>query len=376
LLAWRWPAKRRWPVWAGYAGIALAYLAWRQHLFAGVRLEQVAYAGFANAWTQRLVAGKVLTRYLALALIPYPQSVFHEVQVETWWSLVAVALLAGVTVWLWWRRDRYPNLCLGWAWFFVALLPVSNLILPIGSVMAERFTYLPLIGISLALSGWRSSRGWAVALALVLAHHAGKTWVRCADWQTDRKLWRSAAAVEPTAFLPQAQLGFAALAEQDRPAAVAAFDRALALLATQPAKLRGQFEPRIRAAQADAELELVHQLARQYRLGEAQAGYREFLRRHPGDARARRALADCQVELGDFAGAASGLAELVREFPNDARLRAKLGSAFSGVGQIGEACRQLERAVELDPGTLIYRQHLAALREHQAHVDVEQRRGE
>ena len=366
----------RWLAWAGYAGIVFAYLAWRQYLFAGVRLEQVAYTGFADAWTQRLVAGKVLVRYLALAVVPYPQSVFHEVQVETMRSAVAVVLLAGVTAWLWWRRARYPNWALGWAWFFVALLPVSNLFLPIGSVMAERFTYLPLIGGSLALAGWRPGRGWVVALALLLAHHAGKTWVRCGDWQTDRKLWSSAAQVEPNSFLPPAQLGFAALAENDRPAAVGAFDRAVTLLAEQPAKLREQFEPRIRAALGDAELELIHQLARQHRWGEAQAGYREFLRWHPGDARARRAVADCQLELRDFATAAGGLAELVREFPADARLRAKFGSALSGIGQLAEACRQLERAVELEPGQSVYRQHLAALREHQAHVDVEQRRGE
>ena len=81
---------------------------------------------------------------------------------------------------------------------------------------------------------------------------------------------------------------------------------------------------------------------------------------------ARRALADCQLELGDFAAAAGGLVELVREFPNDARLRAKFGSALSGTGQLEEACRQLERAVALDPGTAMYRQHLATLREHQA----------
>ena len=375
LLAWRWPAKRRWQLWAGYAGIALAYLAWRQYLFAGVRLEQVAFNGFADAWTQRLVAGKVLLRYLGLAFVPYRQSVFHDVQVETFRSALAVVLLAGVTMWLWWRRDRYPNLVLGWAWFFVALLPVSNLILPIGSVMAERFTYLPLIGMSLVLAGMRG-RWWPVILALVLIHHAGKTWARCWDWQTDRKLWSSAAQVEPASFLPPAQLGFAALAENDRPAAVAAFDRALELLATQPVKLREKFEPRIRIAQTGAELELVYSLARQHRLAEAQAGYLKILRRHPGDVWARRALADCQLERRDFAAAAVGLTELVREFPSDARLRAKFGSALSQTGRIAEACQQLERAVELDPGTAMYRQHLAVLREHQAHVDVEQRRGE
>ncbi len=359
--------QRCWPVWTGYAVVGFAYLLWRHHLFAGVHLEQVAYTGFADAMTQRLVAGKVLARYLGLVLVPYPQSVFHEVEVETVRSVLAVVLLAGVTLGLWWRRDRYPNLVLGWTWFFVALLPVSNLFLPIGSVMAERFTYLPLIGVSLALSGWRG-RGWvaAVLLTLLLALHAGQTFVRCRVWQSDRQLWRSAAQVAPTAFLPQAQLGFALLAENDRPAAIAAFDHALALLAAQPEKLRQQFSPRIRNARMDAELELVHQLARQHKLDAAQSGYRDFLVRHPGDARARRALADCQLEQNDFAGAAGGLGDLVREFPADARLRAKYGKALSGTGQIEEACHQLERAVELDPETLIYRRHLLALLELKA----------
>jgi len=280
---------------------------------------------------------------------------------------VAVVLLVGVTIGLWWHRDRYPNLFLGWIWFFVALLPVSNLFLSIGSVMAERFTYLPLIGVSLALIGWRG-RGWVVAalLTLLLALHAGQTFVRCRDWQSDRQLWRSAAQVAPTAFLPQAQLGFALLAENDRPAAIAAFDRALVLLAAQPEKLRQQFSPRIHNAQMDAELELVHQLARQHKLDAAQLGYRELLVRHPGDARARRALVDCQLEQNDFATAVVGLGDLVREFPQDALLRAKYGKALSGMGQIEEACHQLERAVELDPGTMQYRRHLLALFELKA----------
>ena len=390
LLAWRWPMPSQtgvppvpvsagcrffrrmqlsWKIWAGYAVVGFAYLLWRHYLFADVQLEQVAYTGFADAMTQRLVAGKVLARYLGLALVPYPQSVFHEIEVESVRSLAAVVLLVGVTLGLWWRRDRYPNLVLGWTWFFIALLPVSNLLLPIGSVMAERFTYLPLIGVSLALGGWRG-RGWVAAglLTLLLVLQAGQTFIRCRVWQSDRQLWGSAAQVAPTAFLPQAQLGFALLAENDRPAAIAAFDRALVLLAAQPEKLRQQFSPRIRSAQMDAELELVHQLARQHKLDAAQSGYREFLVRHPGDARARRALADCQLELNDFVAAGAGLGDLVREFPKDARLRAKLGKALSGTGQIEEACYQLERAVELDPGTLLYRRHLLALLELKAHL--------
>ena len=367
----------RWKIWAGYAAVGVAYLFWRHHLFSGVQLEQVAYTGFADAVTQRLVAGKVLARYLGLALVPCSQTVFHEVEVETLRSALAVGLLAGGTAWLWWRRDRVPDLWLGWTWFFVALLPVANLLFPIGSVMAERFTYLPLIGVSLALGGWRG-RSWsmAVPLSLLLAVHAGQTFFRCRDWQSDRQLWGRAVQVAPTAFLPQAQWGFALLAENDRPAAIAAFDRALALLAVQPEKLRQQFSPRIRSAQLDAELELVHQLARQHKWEAAQSGYHEFLIRHPGDARARRALADCQLEQNDFSTAVASLADLVREFPQEARLRAKYGKALSGTGRIEEACHQLERAVELDPGTILYRRHLLALLELKAHLASGQQSGE
>ena len=88
--------------------------------------------------------------------------------------------------------------------------------------------------------------------------------------------------------------------------------------------------------------------------------------------RARRALVDCQLERQDFAGAAGGLEDLVREFPQDALLRAKYGKALSGAGQIEEACRQLERAVKLEPGTIMYRKHLLALLEIQAKLIIEQ----
>lgn len=351
--------RRRIADWVGFGVVAAGYLLWRQHLFAGVTLEHQAYVGLTDALTQRLVAAKVLLRYLLMVVWPVPQSVFHDVRVEQLWGALSAVVLVAGTVWAW----RRPKVWLGWAWFFVALLPVSNLIFPIGSVMAERFTYLPLIGLCLALGNWRPTGRWPLAaLTVVLVASAAKSAWRNRDWHDNQTLWASAAAVYPDSFLTHAQLGFARSEPAD-------FRRALELLQFQPVSIRQRFEPRIFEAldatdQATTrELEVIHQLARQKQFAAAIDGYRDHLRRHPYDRRAQRALADCCLAAGDSEAAAVLLQTLVADQPGNALLRAKLGTALGQLGRWREARHELAEAVRLQPGEARYRQHLAAIDE-------------
>ncbi|NQU10956.1 tetratricopeptide repeat protein, partial [bacterium] len=374
LVHWRFrPGRARGKRWAillaGYGLVALAYLAWRQHLFAGVGLQEQAYTGIADTATRLLVASKVLVRYLLLAVVPYRQSVFHEVRVETTLGVLALVALLGCTVWLVIQRRRFPNLLFGWAWFVVALLPVSNLAFPIGTVMAERFLYLPLTGLALAIGSALPARlpwpRWLTAMvAVILIHHGIKTELRGRDWHDDGTLWASAVRVCPDSFIVHAQLGFACRQANQPAAARAEFERALELLGRQPPVYQAQFEPRLRVAldqlpsdgsppAVSPELEAIHQIARHHRLEEAARQYDTYLQRHPGDLPAERALADCLLNLGRFAEAAGRLRSLIGRDPTNALLHAKLGLANSQLGRVDAARRAYARAVELDPANAV-----------------------
>jgi protein O-mannosyl-transferase len=178
-------------------------------------------AGFL---TSRLTALKIIGKYLWLLLWPAHLSAdysFHQIPLfsgrldnpEDWktvFSLVVIAALALAAVWAY-RRAWQLFFLIGF--FFITLSPTANLAILIGSVMAERFLYLP----SVAFAGCLVWAGWAVyrrvlsrgpaahkAAAVLLAAgclaYAGRTWTRNADWYDGMTLWTSAVQVVPASF--------------------------------------------------------------------------------------------------------------------------------------------------------------------------------
>lgn len=156
----------------------------------------------------------------AVRLLVWPQDLRIEYQRQEFlladpWNLAAAATLLALMVWLWNRRATFA---LGLLVIPLALLPVLNL-LPIGEAFAERFLYLPSLGICLAagalfelrarreLAG-RRGLGMSVAAALVIllaAIPASRSAV--AVFRDDLSLWRHAAAVAPELPLVRYNLG-------------------------------------------------------------------------------------------------------------------------------------------------------------------------
>ena len=169
-------------------------------------------------WLQgRLTAIGVLGRYLGLLVLPHTLSCdysYNQIplygEAPHWWqemyvwvSLGVVAtLLATAAI----RRRASPSFAWGVLFFFVMVLPTANLVMPIGSIMAERFLYLPSIGFCLvaALALEAAGPAWPrltrVLPALVVAVFALRTHVRNADWQSELVLWRSAVGAAPESF--------------------------------------------------------------------------------------------------------------------------------------------------------------------------------
>ena len=209
-LAWWKPAARRARA-VGYAMLVLpfgSYFLMRSQVLAREPAGLVPFTdnplAFADFGSAKLTAIQVIGKYLELFVWPARLSAdysYAAVPLFGWRiaDVVEVALclaLAALAV-ICWRRSR--PLSFGLLFFFVTLAPVANVFLPIGSIMAERFLYLPSMGLAVAAVAAISAlcRRFAtprvawVAIGLACAALAARTWARNPDWRDERSLWTS-----------------------------------------------------------------------------------------------------------------------------------------------------------------------------------------
>ena len=167
----------------------------------------------AGFFTARFTAVKVLTKYLWLLIWPAKLSwnyYYSEIPLvrgawQDWIALVVVAA-AIVGAFMAYRRNRAVFFFAGFA--IIALIPVSNLLILIGSIMAERFLYLPAIGfaacivISVYALGARVKVPAVapVCLGLIIVALGIGTWSRNLDWQNNSTLLEAGIRDTPNSF--------------------------------------------------------------------------------------------------------------------------------------------------------------------------------
>lgn len=178
----------------------------------------------ADFWTARLTAVKVLGKYLWLLIWParlscdysYNQIPLFSASLKSWedWqALLALLVYAGAAVLavLSYRRAKPLFFFIGF--FFAAVAPTANLLVLIGTIMAERTLYLPSVAIAgcLAWAGWNvwlrihvqrpfASAAAIALLAAICVALGARTLVRNADWFDERSLWESAVATAPASY--------------------------------------------------------------------------------------------------------------------------------------------------------------------------------
>jgi tetratricopeptide (TPR) repeat protein len=198
----------------------------------------------ADFWTGRVTAIGVMARYLWLVIWPaklstdysYSQIPRASGSVQDWLSWMAI-LGVVLIVLLLYRRNRTAFFFAGFA--FVTFLPASNLLFPIGTIMAERFLYLPSAGLlaCLVLAVYAAcgriglQRAAPVVLCLAAMAFTVRTWARNADWRDDVTLARAAVQTCPRSFKAHKILAAALLASHSEiDAVVAQASQSVALL--------------------------------------------------------------------------------------------------------------------------------------------------
>jgi tetratricopeptide (TPR) repeat protein len=317
----------------------------------------------AGFFTARLTAIKVIGKYLWIFFWPARLSAdysFNAVPLFGWrlanWedakTLIALAACAGLVLLaiLSWRRNKYLFFFV--CFFLLTLAPTSNLFLPIGSIMAERFMYIPALGlagcvviairkIAAAASLPRRSLEWA-ALALACLLLTLRTYARNADWHDDLTLWTSAVNACPQSARPHNNLGNALLEKSDVNGAIAEFEAAL----------------RIRPDYGEAHYNLGKALAQTpARLPEAIAEYQEALR-DPPDYSPRVHYSNVHISLGNALARIPGrLPDAIVEYQAalqvdgaSASAHYNLGNALARTpGRTADAISEWQAALRIQP---------------------------
>lgn len=170
-------------------------------------------------WDLRLANAAVsYATYLGKAFLPRNLAVLYPfpMEIPAWKTAGAVLLLAAVTALAVWRARKSPWLLVGWLWFLGTLVPVIGLVQVGRQAMADRYTYLPFIGLFLAvvwgLAELTERRGalrpvlGALAILVILGL-VGMTRAQTRHWRDGVTLFRHALAA--TGDNPLARRGLA-----------------------------------------------------------------------------------------------------------------------------------------------------------------------
>jgi len=293
------------------------------------------------------------------------------------WQVAACGALVAAATWCTLRPGAPRAVRVGWLWFLGALVPMLGLVQVGSQALADRYTYLPMIGLALAAgyggfalhqrlrdrAPWLAPAVATGACAALLVASALQT----RSWRDSVRLFEQAHAVEPTNVLVNVALGKAygdvGRAEQATQRFEAALevapDHALANYnyATLLAGL-GRWpdaERHFRAALATAPDDprtlgnLAGALQMQDRSDEAIAVYRETLRHHPDDAVALRNLAELELASGRAEAALALYRRHLDRHPSDAAAWTRLAGMLRGLGALDAAVEAYERAVRLAP---------------------------
>lgn len=181
------------------------------------------YGGSYRSHLPYALAG--LGTHLRLFVWPFGQNPLWEtnlfVPLATWRVALSIAGLGALLSVAVRMRRTLPAVTAGITWWAIALFPAANLVFPLRTVLAERFAYLPLVGLSLAaaaglhaLSSRAGLRRFAGLLAGVLITAlALRTAVRADDWSSAERLYRATLASFPDSYAPHYGLGGIRLAE-------------------------------------------------------------------------------------------------------------------------------------------------------------------
>lgn len=332
-------------------------------------------------------------RYLQQTIWPtklaifYPYSPFADATNLT----AGILTMASVTATAIYFRRRMPYIAMGWMWYLITLVPVIGLVQVGMQARADRYTYLPLVGVFVAIA-WlagdlvqRYRKTKPAVILAVIASIAGLTLLcgmQIQRWRNSITLFEHALAVTIKNAFAHQSLGSALVDKGDLEGGARHFEEAVSI---NPGYVRprnnlaafliqkGQYDDAIVHCEEIlrtaphfhmARFNLAKALDLSGRKAEAAARYEEFLRDNPADAEARMLYAICFLSLGQSSNAIIQLEEAHQASPTNATILLNLGSILESIGRLNEAVERYNATITLRPRDIEPHRRLGLLLAH------------
>jgi len=285
-------------------------------------------------------------RYLAKAVWPAGLSVFYPFPlhgIPAWKVIAALLAIAAVSAVAFALRRNRPWLAAGWGWYVLTLLPVIGIVQVGMQSMADRYMYVPLIGLAIAVA-WEAAelapRPAAAAAVILLALWAVLSWRQIPVWHDGFTLFTHALAVTPDNFLAHDNLGVE-LDRRGRP------DEALVhyreTIHLKPGDRHGE------ANFAQASFAKAQRLLAAKQLDAAIVAFREGLTYRPDNALANMGLAVALAWSGRPVEARRSFEDTLRYDPNNVEAHYDLGMLLVALGEPQKALQHFDAALRLKP---------------------------
>ena len=337
--------------------------------------------------------------------------------------LAAGALLMGLSVWAVVTVRKRPYGLTGWLWYLGTMIPVIGLVQVGVQSMADRYTYIPLLGVfwivvwaaADLIANWRLPGGVvALAAVLVLGTCAERTRAQLYYWRDGESLFRHAIAITRNNYVAYDGLGWSLYSQGRLDEAVSYYLKALEIKPTNKSLLtnlndalvqidvfnattnhpqspgrhtgadyatahntlglgqamNGKLDEAIAQFRkallydpdnVNVRINLGQALALSGQLDEAVAQGEQILRMSPHDSRANNFLGYARLKQGRWDEAAAYLREALQYGPDNAEAHYNLGQALAALGQRDEASAQFKEALRLDPNHRDVREQLNKL---------------
>jgi tetratricopeptide (TPR) repeat protein len=255
---------------------------------------------------------------------------------------LAASFLIGTTFLVIRFAPRYPYLAFGWFWYLGTLVPVIGLVQVGGQAMADRYTYIPLIGafvivawgIPDVMAKWPGAKTFlAPAGAFLLLACSAAAWHQTQYWKDTISLFSHALEIDKNSYIVHELLG-TGLAKRDKyQEAVVHYAEAL----------------RLQPAETHIMGNLGYSLYQLKKVDQAVAYYSAALKIKPDDPIVLRNLGQVRLDQGKFVEAVDCFRKAQRRTPDDFLLACSLGNALSKLGRTQEAIYAYILALRMHP---------------------------
>jgi tetratricopeptide (TPR) repeat protein len=288
----------------------------------------IAYVGY--------ISKMIWPRALA-CIYPYPQNL------PVWKATVSGFLLVFISIAAVRTARQRPYFSVGWLWYVGTLVPVIGLVQVGPQAMADRYTYVPLIGLFILLAWgvpdilpkWRRKRVvLAVSAGVVLSALTVCAWIQVGHWQNSVTLFKHAIKVTDDNWLAHTNLGKAFFERHQRDTAIYHYRRALVI--------KPDFVPAL--------YNMGKALSDSGHMEQAAWFYRQTLLFEPDYTGAHNNLGNILAAKGSFDDAVRHYQEALRISPENADSHNNLANVRVAMGQFEAAVRHYTEAVRINPG--------------------------